>query len=180
MSEVYEAEVVEAEMLPPDEEKTPGFVIAPPSFVQEAIAGNALLEIKNSLDAAWLHVDETALPQDQSLCATHAIAVHFLERSLEELGEFSPESYTPSVRGWRVVAEKTLKDLQAMGKPDHTSLSDLAMVADIVTSYLSNGHKMLNQKTKQYERKKLATRLLAEMLCMDVKEPRRLESHGAQ
>ena len=67
-----------------------------------------------------------------------------------------------------------------MGKPDHASLSDLALIADIVTTFLGDGHKMLNQKTKQRERKKLATRLLAEMLSMDVKEPRRLESHGAK
>ena len=175
-----EPEDVDVEVLSPDEEKAPGFVVAPPAFVQEAIAGNALLEIKNSLDAVWLHSEETTLPQDQSLCATHAIAIHFLERSLTELGEFSPESYTPSVRGWRVVAEKTLKELQAFAPPDHKNGRHLAKIADIVTGYLRDGHKMLNQKTKQYERKQLATRLLAEMLCMDVKEPRRLESHGTK
>ena len=174
------AEVVDVEVLGPEEEAPPGFVVAPPAFVQEAIAGNTLLEIKNSLDAVWLHHAETALPQDQSLCATYEIAVHFLERAVTELGEFSPASYTPSVRGWRVVAEKTLRDLKAMGKPDHASLSDLALIADIVTTFLGDGHKMLNQKTKQRERKKLATRLLAEMLSMDVKEPRRLESHGTE
>tara|TARA_R110002020_G_scaffold16272_3_gene57445 strand:- start:1980 stop:2513 length:534 start_codon:yes stop_codon:yes gene_type:complete len=174
------AEVVDVEVLGPEEEAPPGFVVAPPAFVQEAIAGNTLLEIKNSLDAVWLHHKEAALPQDQSLCATYEIAVHFLERSIGELGDFSSASYTPSVRGWRVVAEKTLKDLKAMGKPDHEKASDLAKIADIVTSFLGDGHLMLNQKTKQRERKKLATRLLAEMLSMDVKEPRGLESHGAK
>jgi hypothetical protein len=173
-------EVVEVEVLGPEEEKAPGFVVAPPSFVQEAIAANALLEIKNSLDAVWLHGDETALPRDQSLCATYEIAVYYLERSIEELGEFSPASYTSSVRGWRTVARKTLEDLRAMGKPDHTSQNDLALVADIVTSFLGDGHLMLHQKTKKRDRKKLATRLIAEMLSMDVKEPRRLESHGTK
>ena len=84
------------------------------------------------------------------------------------------------MRGWRVVAEKTLKDLQAFAPPDHEKASDLVKIADIVTAFLGDGHKMLNQKTKQYERKKLAGRLLAEMVSLDVKEPRRLESHGTK
>ena len=177
-----EPEVVECEVLEPEHSTDPpGFVVAPPAMVQEAIAGNTLLEIKNSLDAVWLHHKESALPQDQSLCATHAIAIHFLEKAIVELGEFSEESYTPSVRGWRVVAAKTLRDLEAMGKPDYTNSSDLVEIANIVTGFLGDGHLMLNQKTKQHERKKLATRLLAEMLSMEVEEPtKELESHGSE
>jgi len=173
------SEVIEPEVLEPEELTDPGFVVAPPAAVQEAIAGNALLEIKHSLDAVYLHHNETELPQDQSLCATHAIAVHYLEKALLELGEFSDQAYTPSVRGWRVVANKALKELRAIGTPDHTSQGDLVVIADAVTDFLGNGHKMLTQKTKQHERKKLTAQLLAEMLTMDVNDAQEEESHGA-
>ena len=172
------SEVIEPEVLPPEELTDPGFVVAPPAAVQEAIAGNALLEIKHSLDAVYLHHNESELPQDQSLCATHAISVHYLEKALKELGEFSDQAYTPSVRGWRVVANKALKELRAVGTPDHTSQGDLVAIADAVTDFLGNGHKMLTQKTKQHERKKLTARLVAEMLSMDVNSDQEIESHG--
>lgn len=174
-----EPDVVDAEVLEPEAVREPGFVVAPPALVQEAIAANALLEVKNSLDAVWLHSSEIALPREQSLCATYEIAIYFLERALTELGEFSAASYTPSVRGWRVVAESTLESLKEMGKPDHKSPSDLEKIAKIVTLFLGWGHKMLNQNTSNLERKKLATRLLAEMLVVDHK-PKELEAHGSK
>ena len=137
-------EVVDAEIVSEEEGPVRGFVSTPPAVVQEAIAGNALLEIKNSLDAVWIHDEESELPQDQSLCATHVIAVHFLEKALKDLGDFSPQAYTPSVRGWMVVAKKALKDLQAMGTPKHTDAGDLFKIAEIVPGFLGDGHTVSN------------------------------------
>ena len=173
-------EVVDAEIVGADEDLDRGFVAIPPAVVQEAIAGNTLLEIKNSLDAVWLHDDESELPQDQSLCATHVIAVHFLEKALKDLGDFSPQAYTPSVRGWMVVAQKALMDLHAMGTPKHTNHGDLFKIAEIVTEFLGNGHKMLNQNTKQRDRKAMAGQLLAEMVTMNVEGDKETKSHATE
>ena len=108
------------------------------------------------------------------------IAVHFLEKSLKDLGDFSPQAYTPSVRGWMVVAQKALMDLQAMGTRKHTNHGDLFKIAEIVTEFLGNGHKMLNQNTKQRDRKAMAGQLLAEMATMNVEGDKETESHATE
>jgi hypothetical protein len=175
MSEVLEPEVIEPEL-----SEGSGFRVVPPAPIQEAIAGNAFLEVKNSLDAVWLHHEEITLPQDQSLCATREIAIFMLGRALKELGDFSPQAYTPSVRGWRAVAQKTLLELEAMGKPDHADPLALARIAEVVTSFLAGGHTMLSQRTSQRERKRLTVQLFAEIAALALEEDTEVESHGTE
>jgi len=173
------SEVIDPEVLEPELDDGSGFRIVPPAPVQEAIAGNAFLEVKNSLDAVWLHHEEIELPQEQSLCATYEIAIIMLEKALKDLGDFSPQAYTPSVRGWMAVAQRTLQQLEEMGKPDHNKPMDLMRVAEIVTGFLQAGHTMLSQKTSQKERKRLTLQLFAEVASLAIEEGTEVESHGS-
>ncbi len=159
-----ETEVLEAEVIIPEKgvhDKPVRFVATPPAVIQEAVAGEAILEIKNSLDAVHLFGNETELPREQSMCATYHIARAYLQDSLNAFEDLSDSALTPSVRGWRLVARDSLAKLKDMGAPDHTNQEHLRKIATIVTEFLAGAHLMLSQTTSNRERRDFAGKILA-------------------
>lgn len=171
MSEVEEVEILEPEVI------EVGSYRVPPAAYQEAIAGNALLEIKHSLDAVWLYGNEVSLPREQSLISTYKIARHYLEEAFAQLGSHSPEAYTPSVRGWIGIADQTLHALELIGDgtPNHENPVHLSQISEVLVRFMELGHKMLLQKTTNKERRgmkglKLAESFLKQLQLEQAKE----------